>query len=120
MAIWAHILVLLQSPFEGLLLLGFSFALSYTTVWSSVLYLTHPHKYGRSLALFVCLQNFGISVTPHICTFFEMYLQFLIRLTDSKIVTESFLLLLALMATVASLLVYKEDKKYVNLIDRGL
>ncbi|CAD8138332.1 unnamed protein product [Paramecium pentaurelia] len=113
MAIWAHILVLLQSPFEGLLLLGFSFALSYTTVWSSVLYLTHPHKYGRSLALFVCLQNFGISVTPHICTFFEI-------LTDSKIVTESFLLLLALMATVASLLVYKEDKKYVNLIDRGL
>lgn len=55
MAIWAHILVLLQSPFEGLLLLGFSFALSYTTVWSSILYLTHPHKYGRSLALFVCL-----------------------------------------------------------------
>ncbi|CAD8054055.1 unnamed protein product [Paramecium sonneborni] len=113
MAVWAHLLVLLQSPFEGLLLLGFSFALSYTTVWSSVLYITHPHKYGRSLALFVCLQNFGISITPHICTFFEI-------LTNSKIVTETFLLLLAILATTASLLVYKEDKKFVNLIDRGL
>lgn len=42
MGVWAHILVLLKSPFEGLLLLGISFALSYTTVWSGVLYLTHP------------------------------------------------------------------------------
>lgn len=55
MAIWAHILVLLQSPFEGLLLLGLSFALSFTTVWSAILYLTQPQTYGRSLALFVCL-----------------------------------------------------------------
>ncbi|CAD8090515.1 unnamed protein product [Paramecium sonneborni] len=113
MAIWAHILVLLQSPFEGLLLLGLSFSLSYTTVWSGVLYLTPPNTHGRSLSLFVCLQNFGITITPFICKFFE-------QLTSSTIVTEIFLLVLAIIAMLISLMVYSEDKKFVNLIDRGL
>ncbi|CAD8093747.1 unnamed protein product [Paramecium primaurelia] len=113
MAIWAHILVLLQSPFEGLLLLGLSFSLSYTTVWSGVLYLTQPNTHGRSLSLFVCLQNFGITITPFICKFFE-------QLTSSTVVTEIFLLVLAILAMFISLMVYSEDKKFVNLIDRGL
>jgi hypothetical protein len=35
-------------------------------------------------------------------------------------VTETFLLLLALFAMLISLMVYSEDRKFVNLIDRGL
>lgn len=42
------------------------------------------------------------------------------RLTSSTIVTETFLLLLALFAMLISLMVYSEDRKFVNLIDRGL
>lgn len=41
-------------------------------------------------------------------------------MTSSTVVTEIFLLVLAILAMFISLMVYSEDKKFVNLIDRGL
>lgn len=64
MCVCSHILILVHQPYDGLLLLGFAFALSYTTVWSAVLYLTAADEHGKGLGLVVGLQNLGIALTP--------------------------------------------------------
>lgn len=48
------------------------------------------------------------------------FINIIIRITSAKLITESFLLLLAIIATIVSTLVYLENKKYVNLFDRGM
>lgn len=57
-------------------MLGFSFALSFTTIWSGIIYIILPDNYGKSFGILICLQNLGLSVIPSLTNFLRTYALF--------------------------------------------
>ncbi len=59
-----HILIWYNFPFTGLLAIGFALALSYSSVWTSIIYVVEANRLGKAYAIVVGLYNSGVTIIP--------------------------------------------------------
>jgi hypothetical protein len=47
-----------------MILIGLAYALSFATVWSSIIYIADPRRYGNAFATVVSFYNLLFSISP--------------------------------------------------------
>jgi hypothetical protein len=105
-----HILIWYYHPFIGIIILGAAYAITFTAVWTGVIYLINAEFYGKSYSIIIGLYNTGFTFVPLLVGLLRSY-------TGNYFYSQIMLSILGSSGLLLGIMIYQEDKKVGYKID---